>query len=92
MPELTQKTLPCGHIVTIEGGLKMGEFRRWMTAEKEAKYELVYPYLAKLVKVWDWPDLDPKDPDSYDQLDMDEYRQVVEAVSQHIVAATASKN
>ena len=92
MKELTQKALPCGHSITIAGSLKMGEFRRWVAAEKEGDLEAVYPYLAKVVTAWDWADLDPKAPESYDELLLSEYRQVVQAVSEYLMAEAASKN
>ena len=84
--------LKCGHTITIEGSLKMGDFRRWVAAEKEGDLEAVYKYLAKIVKTWDWEGLDPKQPASYDELELGEYRQVVQAVSEWLMAEAASKN
>lgn len=84
--------LKCGHAITIEGSLKMGDFRRWMAAEKEGDLAGIYKFLAKLVKTWDWPGLDPQNPDSYDELDMHEYQQINKAILAYITDEAASKN
>ena len=84
--------LPCGHTITIDGTLKMREFRGWIQAEKAADFEQLYGYLARLISAWDWEGLDPHVPESYDELDIAEYKQITEAVSNHVLSAISAKN
>lgn len=92
MAEQITKKLPCGHTITVGGGLKMKDFRRWVEAEKQGELGQVYPYLAKVVVAWDWTELDPSRAESYDELEIAEYRQVVQAVSEWLTAEATAKN
>jgi hypothetical protein len=84
--------LACGHTITVDGSLKMKDFRGWVAAEERGDIEAVYGYLVKMVKSWDWEGLDPSMPESYDELEMREYRQVVQAVSDYIRGDITAKN
>ena len=84
--------LRCGHKITVEGSLKMRDYRAWVAAESKNDLLIVYGYLAKLVRSWDFEGLDPSDPESYDELEMPEYTQVVIAVSEYLLGAMTSKN
>lgn len=84
--------LACGHNVTINGTLKMREFRGWVQAEKDGDLLAVYEYLARMISAWDWEGLDPSNPESYDELEVAEYKQVAEAVSEHVLNVLRAKN
>ncbi len=84
--------LACGHTITLAGSLKMKDFRRLGEAEKAGDLTESYTYLAQLIKAWDWPGLDPRDPASYDELEIGEYRQVLEAISEYLLAEATGKN
>lgn len=92
MAERVTKKLACGHSLTLSGSVKMKEFRVWAKAEQEGDFEAAYRYLTRVVEAWDWDGLDPHDPASYDELEMNEYRQLNQAVSDWLRAEAASKN
>jgi len=52
----------------------------------------VYEVLAQVVKEWDVPDLDPSDPASYDELDVEDYLGVVIAVGEWMSQRPTAKN
>ena len=92
MAEKVTKKLACGHSITLSGSLRMKEFRAWVKADKEGDFEASYGYLARVIEAWDWEGLAPGDPASYDELELREYRQINEAVSEWVQAEAASKN
>lgn len=92
MPAQKQIKLDCGHEITVAGSLKMKDFRRWIKAEQEQEFLPIYEFLAKLVVAWDWPDLNPRDPASYDELDLPEYKQVAAAASDWLKQGVDAKN
>ena len=84
--------LKCGHKITLDGALKMREIREWGEAERRGAFQTCYGYLARLVKSWDWEDLDPSDPASYDELLSHEYQQVYLAVTKYVLSPEDTKN
>ena len=54
--------------------------------------EAMYPSFARLVKAWDFPGLDPQQPESYDVLEITEFRQVSEAIGEHLRGEMEAKN
>ena len=97
MPPKVTKKLPCGKGITISGSLKMKDFRKWVKAEQAGDLDVAYTYLARVVESWDMVDekgkaLDPKKPASFDELELVEYQQVNQAVSEWLRAEVESKN
>lgn len=92
MAERVTKKLACGHSITLAGRIIMKDFRAWVKADKEGDFEASYGYLAQVIEAWDWDGLDPDAPASYDELELREYRQINEAVSEWVQAEAASKN
>ena len=84
--------LPCGHKISIEGTLKMRELRAWAAAEDRGDWLACYGYLTRFVKAWDWEGLDPSQPESYDELEMMEYKEINQAISDYIRGEAARKN
>jgi hypothetical protein len=80
-------TLKSGNKVTIAGTLTMREFRQWLEAEKSGDLTVSYKLLAKLISSWDYP-FDPKNPDSFDNLTITEYQEIVQAVAKYLVSPT----
>lgn len=92
MPQRVTKKLPCGKSITVSGSLKMKDFRQWVKAEQDGELEKVYVHLAKVIEEWDFDDLDPKKPASFDELELAEYQQVNMAVSEWLRAEVEAKN
>ena len=88
----TTKLLRCGRTITLSGGLKMKHFRELLRAEAVQDLEAMYPFFARLVKAWDFPGLDPQQPESYDELEITEFRQVSEAIGEHLRGEMEAKN
>ena len=91
--EKVTRKLANGYSVTMQQpeGFKMRDFRLWAEAESRGDLATCYEYLAKVIVDWDWP-LDPVDPNSYDELTVQEYRQINQAVSSYMQAEATAKN
>lgn len=71
--------------------LKMRELREWGQAEAAGNFEIVYPYVARLITSWTL-DLDPKDPASLDDLDMRDFGRLNREISALIQRTASEKN
>lgn len=83
MPFKQEVTLPSGATVTLSGSLTMKEFRNWGKAEKDDDFAIRYPYVTKLVEGWSLP-LDPKDPESLDELPVSDFMALYKAVGEYV--------
>ena len=92
MPKSVKKELACGKSITVSGSLKMKDFRKWVKAEQEGDLDVAYTHLSKVIVKWDFDGLDPKNPESFDELELVEYQQVNQAVSEWLRAEVESKN
>ena len=78
----TEGTLPGNIQVTLAGTLRMKELRDWLRAEREADFESIYTYLAKLVESWS---LDtPPSTEGFDELSIEQFRALSRLALQHI--------
>lgn len=86
-----QKAIP-GGTVWLSGSLRMKDFRRLADSETASDFEAIYPLLSRLVEKWDLVDengkaLDPKDPASFDELTVSQYKAITEAMGEFIAAS-----
>lgn len=91
MPKPATVTTSTGLQLQLEGRVTMKEYRRFVDADSRGDYEAVYAFLAQVVKAWDL-ELDPTDPASYDELDVEEYLGVVRAVGEWLAGRQRAKN
>ena len=64
-------------IVFDFSGWKQRDKREFILVQNQNDDALIYPYIARSVVSWPYP-LDPKSLDSYDELGIDEFREVGE--------------
>lgn len=89
------KAIP-GGTVWLSGALRMKEFRKLANSESASDFEAIYPLLSRLVDHWDLvgedgQPLDPKDPASFDELEVAQYKAITAAMGEYL-AESLEKN